>query len=186
MDAQTKLQEYAREFTPKVLLKLLKPNNDLALEEEKKNFLSTMCMFTNRFSFESSQTEGRPHLPYQDVIKQLLLMSFHGFSYRRAKTDLEELHKSNLISRVLPRSTLCDYANREEIKHVLEQLIQTSALFFKEYEDTLIMDSTWFGLRMYTGGFRKVHDKTSSSLEKCRKLHLAILKNSKIITYAIP
>ena len=59
-----------------------------------------------------------------------------------------------------------------------------SSIFFRANEDTLIIDSTWFGLRMYSGGYRKVYDKKSTTLEKCRKLHISIGKNSRIITCA--
>ena len=46
-------------------------------------------------------------------------------------------------------------------------------------------DSTWFGERMYSGGYRKVYDKKNAPLTKVRKLHIACLKNSKIIACAI-
>ena len=37
---------------------------------------------------------------------------------------------------------------------------------------------------MYTGGYRKVYDKKNATLQKVRKLHIACLKNSRIICYA--
>jgi transposase len=37
---------------------------------------------------------------------------------------------------------------------------------------------------MYGGGYKQVHDKRAGSLYKVRKVHVAILKNSKIIAYA--
>ena len=37
---------------------------------------------------------------------------------------------------------------------------------------------------MYSGGFKRVHDKKNVNFEQTRKLHISCLKNSKVITYA--
>ena len=74
--------------------------------------------------------------------------------------------------------------NDKTLTNELSRLIQISAMPFLNNENTLILDSTWFGLKMYTGGYKKVHDKKSTALQKCRKLHIGCLSNSKIIAYA--
>jgi len=112
------------------------------------------------------------------------VMSYNGMSYRRTQSDLRKMYREELIRTIPPRSTLNDYANDENTLRLIEKLIQVSALFFNENEDTMILDSTWFAQRMYSGGYRKVHDKRSGSLYKVRKLHIACLKNSKVICYA--
>lgn len=112
-------------------------------------------------------------------------MSYNGMSYRRAQSDLKRMYSEGLIQSIPPRSTLNDYSNNENTKFLIEKLIQVSSLFFTDNEDTLIVDSTWFGQRMYTGGYKKVYDKKNASLQKVRKLHICCAKNSKIITCAI-
>ncbi len=159
-------------------------SNKRTLESEKQKFLKLMSEFVDRTILEQPDNEGRPKSDLRDIIKSLLVMSFNGMSYRRAESDLRELYEKGFVLSKVPRSTLNDYANKEEIIKVLERLIQYSATFFIENESTIILDSTWFGLRMYSGGYRKVYDKKSASLQKVRKLHISCMKNSKVICFA--
>ena len=101
------------------------------------------------------------------------MMSFNGRSYRRTQSDLKKMCEEGLLTYIPPRSTLNDYMNNKYIKNLVEKLIQFSALFFNENEDTAILDSTWFGQKMYTGGFKEVHDKKHTPLAHVRKLHVA-------------
>ena len=128
---------------------------------------------------------GRPKANFKDIIKALCMMSYNGMSYRRTQSDLRWMFENELITFIPPRSTLNDYSNDVNTLNLVERLIQVSALFFNENEDTLIIDSTWFGQRMYTGGFREVYDKEHAPLQKVRKLHIGCCKNSKVIAFAI-
>jgi hypothetical protein len=179
MEAQTKLNLITE--TEQVIA--LQPNK-LTLEHEKERFINNLCDFIEPLNFEQLQLMGRPKANFKDVLKALCLMSYNGMSYRRTQTDLKWMLENELINYVPPRSTLNDYANKENTKNLIEKLIQVSALFFQENEDTTILDSTWFGERMYSGGYRKVYDKVNAPLGKVRKLHIACLKNSKIIACA--
>ena len=180
MEAQTKLN--LRTETKQVIV--LQPNR-LTLEHEKERFINNLCDFIEPLNFEQLQLMGRPKANFKDILKALCLMSYNGMSYRRTQTDLRWMLENELIHYVPPRSTLNDYANKENTRQLIEKLIQVSALFFQENEDTTILDSTWFGERMYSGGYRKVYDKKNAPLGKVRKLHIACLKNSKIIACAI-
>ena len=155
-----------------------------SLEQEKERFIHSMCEFIEPLNFEQLQIMGRPRANFKDIIKALLIMSYNGMSYRRTQSDLRKMYEEELIKSIPPRSTLNDYANDGNIKRLIEKLIQVSALFFNDNEDTLIIDSTWFGQRMYSGGYRKVYDKKNAPLQKVRKLHIGCLKNSKIIAFA--
>lgn len=146
--------------------------------------LSSSEKIIEPLNFEQLQLRGRPKANFKDILKALCLMSYNGMSYRRTQTDLKWMLENELINYVPPRSTLNDYANNLNTKNLIEKLIQVSALFFQENEDTTILDSTWFGERMYSGGYRKVYDKKNAPLGKVRKLHIACLKNSKIIACA--
>ena len=154
------------------------------LESERKDLLITICNFIEPLNFEQLQIMGRPKSNLKDIIKSLLVMSYNSMSYRRTQSDLKKMFEEGLLKSVPPRSTLNDYSNKEEVIKIIEKLIQLSALFFIDNENTVILDSTWFGLRMYSGGYRKVYDKKNAPLQKVRKLHIACLKNSKVIAYA--
>ena len=182
MEIQQKLWNYDKNVFGRQVIRL-KPNKN-SLGEEKKKFIEIMCWFVDSLNLEFLQVNGRPRVNIKEVIISLLVMSYHSSSYRRAESDLEDLKEKGVLNNIPKRSTLNDYANDINIFRLIEKLIQLSSKFFLDNEDTLIIDSTWFGLRMYSGGYRKVYDKKSTSLEKCRKLHIAVAKNSKIITCA--
>ena len=180
MEQQQKLSpDIRRDFKPVIALQS-SPNH---LEQEKEKFINNMCDFIEPLNFEQLQVMGRPKANFKDIIKSLCIMSYNGMSYRRTQSDLKKMFEEDLLKSIPPRSTLNDYSNNENTKQIIEKLIQVSALFFNDNEDTMILDSTWFGQKMYTGGHKKVHDKKHAPLAHVRKLHAVCLKNSKIIAY---
>lgn len=163
---------------------LILERNDHHLEQEKEKFISNLCSFLDAIDLRNFQKRGRPKSNILDILKCLILRSFNGMSYRRTQSDLKWMYEEELISSIPPRSTLADYSNMDEIKKLIEKMIQFSAQFFRDGEDTLILDSTWFGQKMYSGGYRKVYDKQNAPLKKVRKMHIGCFKNSKIIAIA--
>lgn len=153
------------------------------LEKEKTCFLRAMCNFLDGISFEEETINGRPKADMREILKHLLVMSYNAMSYRRALGDLDILYRQGFLTRLISRSTLNDYANNKSTIKLLERLIQLSATYFKESEDTLIVDSTWFGEKMYVGGCSTVHSH-KCGLFNTRKIHVGVLKNSKVICYA--
>lgn len=181
METQERLFHNVRNnFKPVVALE----KNKYTLEQEKEKFIQNMCDFIGPLNFEQLQIMGRPKANFKDIIKALCIMSYNGMSYRRSQSDLRKMYEEGSIKSIPPRSTLNDYSNNENTLKIVEKLVQVSALFFNDNENTMILDSTWFGQKMYTGGFKKVHDKKHAPLSQVRKLHIACLKNSKVIAYA--
>ena len=153
------------------------------LEEEKEVFLKTACNFLENIWFSDEQVNGRPKADPREILKHLMVMSYNAMSYRRAISDLKILNDQGFIQKIISRSTLNDYANKDNTITLLERLIQVSSTFFKESEDTLIVDSTWFGERMYSGGHTEVHNSKCGAMNT-RKIHVGILKKSKVICFA--
>ncbi len=159
-----------------------KPNS---LEYEKEDFVKNMVLLVDSMDFEDKQKMGRPRADPADIMKSLLIMAYHGFSYRRAESDIRKLHEESLIKCIPKRSTLNRYMISKDTGKVIQGLIQFSSLAFINDEDTIILDSTWVATRMYVGGCKNKIGKFEVPLKKCRKIHIACLKNSKIIPYAI-
>ncbi len=157
--------------------------NGKCLEKEKRELLTTTCNFLDNIEFKHEQVNGRPKTNQREILKHLLVMSYNAMSYRRALGDLSILYDQGFIKKVISRTTLNDYANNENTIHLLERLIQVSSSFFKDSEDTLIVDSTWFGEKMYVGGFKEVHG-AKRGFGNTRKIHVGVLKKSGVICYA--
>ncbi len=163
---------------------ILKPNK-YSLEQEREKFIPLMCDFIDKFDFTKESITGRPSADINDILKCLLMMSYTSTSYRRSRSDINKMLEEGMIKTIPSRSVLNKYSNSEKIKKILENLIQTSALFFLDTDSTLILDSTWLATKMYGGGYRQVYNRETDNMKKTRKLHIACFKESKIIAYAV-
>jgi hypothetical protein len=161
------------------------------LETEKKNLFLVLTWFFDNFveDIEYVVGRGRPAADYRDIIKSLLIMTYHGMSYRRCQSDLKFAYENEVIDFIPKRSVLCKYMNSSETRYLLSKLIQQSAMCFSSGINTLIIDSTWYGTKMYVGGYANKpaskRNKNVPPLGKCRKLHIGIIRESKLIAFAI-
>jgi transposase len=183
MEQQLKLHQYNKALFGSSVVSLRR--NSHTLESEKRKFIESLISFIEPLNFDILQITGRPKSDMRTILMSLLVMAFNSMSYRRTQSDLQDLFDKKLIRKIIPRSTLNDYANDLNTKLLLEKLITLSALFFNDNENTLILDSTWLSTKMYVGGHNVVHDKTNANFKHTRKLHIGCLKNSRIICYAM-
>jgi len=183
MATQTNLFKQESQFKQRQQLAQLELQEN-TLEHEKFKFLKTSCEFIDSIDFEQKTKVGKPNIKLSDLFKSVLVMAYNGMSYRRTHSDFIELYNRKLISKILRRSTLNKYMCMAETRKLIERLIQVSSLVFIEHEDTLICDSTWLSHSQYGGGYVVVHDKKNAPLNKCTKIHVSCLKNSKMIAFA--
>ncbi len=157
------------------------------LENEKKDFIEIMRIFLEGIDLQQQQHQGRPRTPMSDIIASLLIMSYHGWSFRRSESDIEELYEKGIISFNPKKSTLHKYMSDSEIEKILVNLIEASSLYFIDSNDTtLIIDSTWYQKFM---NLCQAHHQNQRSVKlapqyKTRKIHVAMLKESKMIVWA--
>ncbi len=185
METKTILEKSCVDINSTKLKQLVSPiPNPNHLEQEKRKFFQFAMGFTELINIQNNQCSGRPRFDLQDIIKSLLVMSYNGMSYRRAQSDLIDMQEKGFIKKTPSRSVLSKYMLESELRKLIEKLIEISASFFLEDEDTLILDSTCMATKMYSGGHKKVYKKELAPMHKIRKLHIACLKESKIITSA--
>lgn len=156
------------------------------LEFDKERFIESMCEILDIAHIDEPQIFGRPRFDIKDILKSLLIMSYHSWSYRKCQSDLKILQSQNKLNKCPTKSTLNRYANSEKIKNLLLELIPFSAFYFQPSEDCLLIDSTWLSKYMYTGGAQRVANKKNVRFDTTRKIQIACFKNSKAIAYAIP
>lgn len=186
MEIQNNLFDYSNKRTFKSKQKIVSLEAEPhSLEKEKSKFLVMLCQFIDSVDFGEENDIGRPKKNIHDLVKCLCIMAYNGMSYRRANSDFIDIHEKRLITHIPTRSTLNRLICSEETNKTISRLIQLSSLVFIDSEDTLICDSTWLSHHMYGGGYKIVYDKEHAPLDKCTKLHIACLKNSKAIAYAI-
>lgn len=160
------------------------------LEKEKENFLKAMNLFLDGINLEVEQYQGRPRVMKRDVVKCLLVKTYHQFSYRRAMYDIEDLFHQGKVNQIIQRPTLIKYMLDPELTKELQKLIGLSSLSFVNKTTCIIFDSTWFPkmLRL-SGNTLKERFKGNikiPSFVKTMKLHVSMCRDTKIITHAIP
>ncbi len=156
------------------------------LETEKQRLLSIMNYFLEEIDLQEEQFQGRPRTPMKDILKCLIVMNYHGWSLRRAHSDIVQLYQLGFISCIPKRATLGKYLLEERTQEILEKLIVLSALPLADLNETLITDSTWYQKFINTciAHKNKVRKIDLASHYKTRKLHVGMFKETKIICWA--
>ncbi len=165
-----------------------KKHSSKHLEVEKETFTGTMVSVVDSVDFQEEYKEGRPPISRRDILKALLIMSYHSWSYRRAQTDIRDLYKKELMIKNPNRPSMNRCMNDQKFKNQLQKLIEFTGSYLMENEDTIIFDSTGFSkmLRLSASNMKySPHRNTRlPPLSKTRKLHVVIGKNSKAIICA--
>jgi len=155
------------------------------LEEEKENLYFVMHQFLDKVALHDDYYQGRPKVPLKDVIGALIVMSYHGWSYRRAYSDIKILYQNEILSTFPKRSTLNRHMLDEGLQEKIKELIRLSALSFAGINDCVLIDSTWFSQHQRICGShkRKVSDRVLRlpPLSKTRKIHFICFRDSQAI-----
>ncbi len=154
------------------------------LETEKSDFVAVLNEFIDNIDFEQEYFCGRPGIDLRDILKCLLVMSYYGMSYRRSLSDMQDMFQKGFISFAPKRSTIAKYMLDKEIKEILKVLIPLSARTFMDIEDTILVDSSWWGKSLPLSGRHKRHVNSKRSyfpLDRTRKLHVMCFLKTQII-----
>ena len=178
-EKQLELRRFTKKMYPQKKLEVTRH-----LETERENFPSIMNDLVEMIDINESKTTGRPSLFLKDMIKCLLIKTHNNLSYRRSESDIEMLYRNGLINSMPKRSALNKYMMDNKVKEMLQQLINLSAKFFIDNENTLLIDSTWLSKKMGTRNY-EAEKGHINPFEKTRKIHVACLKDSRIIACAI-
>jgi len=178
-EKQLELRRFTRKMYPQKKIEATRH-----LETERENFPHIMCDLIDMIDIKNNQTMGRPSHYIKDVIKCLLTKTYNNLSYRRSKADIELLYSRRIINSIPSRSVLNRCMMDVELKKILQDLITLSSKLFIDEEDTLLVDSTWLSKKKGLGNYEN-NKESFNPFEKTRKLHVACLKNSKVIVHAI-
>ena len=129
------------------------------------------------------QANGRPRLPFSDMLYGMGLKVYSTLSTRRAMSDIREAVTSGRMGREPSFSTPIRYFEREEVTPVLRQLIQSSALPLRDLEVDFGVDSSGFASTAYHRWFDHKHGTPHKEV-KWSKLHIMCGVKTNIITAA--
>ena len=173
MTTQTKLSDHDRQFSWH--------NYNESQTKEKALFVNILEDICNLIEEPSHDKVGRKPAKTKDIVFALVLKQYLNTSSRRVQSDLKLFKEVGFISSDIPFNTLLDHFERRELKAVLRELIEISALPLKQIELDFAIDSTGFGTSRYKTFFNMKHGGEGRWRE-FRKCHAVCGVKTNIIT----
>lgn len=106
---------------------------------------------------EPEHQKGRKPKPLKDVIYAICLKTYNNTSSRRIQSDLRLAREAHHMDNGVPFNTLLDHLEREDLRYVLKDLIEISALPLKNLEHDFAIDGTGFSINRYSTYFNVKH-----------------------------
>jgi hypothetical protein len=119
-----------------------------AQNEEKDRFqvlLRDLCSGIQ----EPMQTKGRPRLPPADQVFCAAFKVYSGFAARRFASDLREAEERKLIQKAPHFNSVLNALENPDLRPILTDMIETSALPLQSVETDFAADSTGFSTCRY-------------------------------------
>lgn len=170
---QRNLADYDRQFTWH--------NYNESQTKEKALFVNILNDICDLIEEKTHESVGRKPARTRDVIFALVLKQYLNTSSRRVQSDLKLFKETEFISSDIPFNTLLDHFERRELKAILRELIEISALPLKQIELDFAIDSTGFGTSLYKTFFGMKHLK-QERWKQYRKCHAVCGVKTNIIT----
>lgn len=157
-------------------------NYNLSQTKEKALFVNILGDLCN-LVVEPQHNKGRKPRPMKDIIFALVIKEYLNTSSRRVQSDLKLFAEAGFINSEIPFNTLLDHLERRELKDVLRELIELSAMPLKQIEVDFAIDATGFGTSRYKTYFDVRWGKNKESKGRMfRKCHAVCGVKTNIIT----
>ena len=148
--------------------------------EEKDQFvmlLSNLCKNVP----QPPQNNGRPRLPYSDMVFACAYKVYTGFSSRRFTSDLRDANASGLVASTPHFNSVTNYLADPNMTPILKHLVMVSSLPMKAIETEFAIDSSGFTTSRFVRWFSKKYGKEIDNREWV-KVHLMCGVNTHIVT----
>lgn len=107
-------------------------------KSEFQQLLATLCKGIG----EPSQTNGRPRLPFEDMLFACVFKVYSTFSGRRFITDLGEAKEKSFISKLPNYNSIFNYFGNETLTPYLQMMIEESSLPLSALEKDFAIDAS--------------------------------------------
>jgi len=144
MQTQTILADHDREFSWH--------NYNKSQTKEKALFVNILADLADQI-VEPRHQRGRKPRPLKDILFALVMKEYLNTSSRRVQSDLKLFAEAGFIDSEIPFNTLLDHLNRRDLKQIMIELVEISAMPLKQIEQDFAIDSTCFGTSRYATYF---------------------------------
>lgn len=120
-----------------------------AQTNEKLLFLQLLGELTAQVPNQIRTGAGRPSADLGEMIFSCCLKIYLNFSSRRTESDLKIAQQLEYLGHTPHFNTILRYLNKPELKPILKQLIEFSAMPVKQLEEHFAADSSGFSTSMF-------------------------------------
>lgn len=152
-----------------------------AQTQEKILFMELLDELCSQVPQLKRKGAGRPPGDLSEMIFSCCLKTYLDFSSRRAESDIRLAQELGYLDNPPHFNTVLKYLRKPELKKILTNLIQMSAIPLKEVEENFAMDASGFGTAMVCNWNRtkKIH----AEKRKFKKAHVMCGVKTNIITH---
>ncbi len=159
MDIQTNLAEYAPKFNW--------AQYNASQTREKLIFMRLLRELCDLVEDPKYRVDPKA-VPMRDVVFGLALRVYSNYSLRRFQSDLKLAREAKYIDRDYHFNTMSDHMQHPELKAIVKELVEISALPLKHIEECFAADATgfstskferWFDIRMQRDSKKRVWRK---------------------------
>lgn len=163
MDIQTKLGEFAPKFNW--------AQYNASQTREKLIFMRLLRELCNLVQDPKYRNDPKA-IPMKDVVFGLALKVYSNSSIRRFMSDLKIAKEANYLQREYHFNTMFDHMQHPELRHILKELIEISAMPLKHVEECFAADATGFSTSKFERWFdiRTQRDSRKRIWRKCHAI----------------
>lgn len=132
---------------------------------------------------EPAQKNGRPRLPFDEMLFATTFKVYSTVSQRRFMSDLRSAHAKGYISKVPHFNSISNYLENEMLTPYLKMLIEESSLPLRVIEKDFAVDSSGFSTSRFVQWVQaKHHDPKLLTQRDWVKVHLMCGVTTNIVT----
>ena len=132
---------------------------------------------------EPAQYNGRPRLPFEDMLFACVFKVYSTFSGRRFITDLTESKEKGYISKVPNYNSIFNYFANEALTSHLQMMIEETALPLTAFEEHFAVDASGLSTTHgFSWHFAKFEEPRLIAKRQWLKLHICVGTRTNVVT----
>ena len=156
-------------------------NYNLSQTREKDIFIRLLNETCELIQEKEIKTKGRKPMKMKDLVFSIVMKQYLNMSSRRVNSDLRLFRECGFIEDEIHFNTLLRNMERTELRRVLKELVEISALPMQNIEQDFAIDATGFSVSRYVTYFDFKHKKDRRQ-KTWRKCHAVCGVKTNIIT----
>jgi transposase len=164
------------------------PKYDQACRKEKLMFLRIIKGAVEELNLKYRYTgNGRPPAFYGDIVKSLLIKSYHNYSSWRTESELKICKAMGILDNYPKRATINKYMKDSKVSAMLQDILKMIAEPLATIETDFAVDATGFSKSYGNSTWKRIRHTPAEEIQRkdYAKLHIVTGVKTNIICSAL-